>query len=73
MEIVGPNSMCQDIQELYRDMYQLCRLLMRGRCEEGMEEHLCQEILESIKEHLQLKQPSTPPEAEQKQFSANTP
>ena len=40
----------EDIQDLYRDVYQLWRLPGRGQCEEATKEHLCQDILDSLKE-----------------------
>ena len=52
MELVGPDCTCQDIKDLYQDIYQLHRLPGRGQCEEAMEENLHKEILDSIKEHL---------------------
>ena len=72
MELVGPNSTCQDIEDLYQDVYQLWRLSGRGQCKEATEDHLHKEILDLIKECLRLKWPSTPPEAEQKPLPANT-
>ena len=59
MELATPNSTCQHIKDLYRDVYQLWRLPGRGWCKEATEEHLYKEILDSIKECLQLKWPST--------------
>ena len=56
MELVGPDSMCQDIEDLYQDVYQFCRLPGRGGCEEATEEHLHKEGLDLIKECLSLKQ-----------------
>ena len=73
MELVGPNSMCQDIKDLYLDVYQLCRLPGRVQSKEAMEEHLHKEALDSIKECLQLKWPSTQLEGEWKQLPPNAP
>ena len=70
MELIGPDSKCQDIVGLYQDVYQLQRLPGRSPCGEGTEEYICQEILDSIKERLQLKQLSALPEVEQKQMLA---
>ena len=55
------------------DVYQLHRLLRRGQCKETIEECLCKDILDSIKEHLQLKWPSTQLKEEWRQLPANTP
>ena len=52
MELVGPNSMCQDIEDLYQDVYQLHRLSGRDQCEKATKEHLFREVLDSIKECL---------------------
>ena len=49
MELICPDSTEEDIADLYWDVYQFRRLLRRGHCKEGMEEHICQEILDSIK------------------------
>ena len=73
MELVIPNPMHQDIEDLYQDIYQLCRLPGRGPCEEAMEEFLHKEILYSIKECPWLKWPSAQPEGEWKQLLANAP
>ena len=72
MELVGPGSMCQDINKLYQDLYQLHRLPRRGRFEEVTEERICKEILDSIKEHLRLKQPLIQQEREQAQLPVDT-
>ena len=73
MELVGPNSKCQDIEDLYQDVYHLQRLPGRGKCKEANEGHLQREVMDSIKECLWLKWLSTLPEVEQKQLSADTP
>ena len=73
MELIGPDSMCQDIKDLYQDVYQLWRLPGRGHCEEAMEEHICKELLDSIKEYLWDKQPSAQLEGEQMQLPVNAP
>ena len=73
MELVGLNSMCQDIENLYCDVYLLCRLPGQSRCEEAMMEHLWKEILDSIKEHFRLKQPPAQQEKQWTQLLANTP
>ena len=56
MELICPDSTWEDIADLYQDVYQLWRLPGRSHCKDGTEEHICQEILDSLKEHLQLKQ-----------------
>ena len=68
MELVGPNSTCQDIEDLYHDVYQLWRLLRGSWCKEATEECLHKEVLDSIKECLYLKWPSVQPEEELKQL-----
>ena len=73
MELVSPNSQCQDIEALYCDIYQLHRLPIQSRCKEPMAEWLCKEILDSIKEHLNLKQPPTQQERHQIQLLADNP
>ena len=73
MELVGPDSMCQDTKDLYWDVYQLHRLPEKGQCEEATEEQLHKEVLDSIKEHLWLKQLPTHPEREQMQLPADAP
>ena len=73
IELVSPNSTCQGIKDLYLDAYQLCRLPGRGWCKEAIEEHLCREVLDSIKEHFWLKWPSTKLEGEQQQLPASAP
>ena len=71
MELISPDPTQEEITELYWDIYQLWRLPVRSHCKEGMEEHIHQEVLDSIKEFLWHKQLSTLPEAEQKQRPAN--
>ena len=66
MELISPDSTWEEIAELYWDVYQLQRLPTRSCCEEGMEQHLHQEVLDSIKEHLWHKWLSALLEAEQK-------
>ena len=43
MELATLDSMCQDIKNLYQDVYQLHRLSRRGQCKEAMEECPCKE------------------------------
>ena len=45
VELIGPDSMHQDIEDLYQDVYQLQRLPGRGWCEEATKDHLHKEIL----------------------------
>ena len=42
--------------DLYHDVYQLQRLPGKINCDEEMEAHIYQEILDSVKEHLWHKQ-----------------
>ena len=51
----------EEIEDLYWDVYKLQRLPGRGQHEEATVEYLCKEILDSIKECLQLKWPSAQP------------
>ena len=73
MELVGPESTCQDIKDLCLDIYQLCRLPRRGQCKKATEECLHREVLGSIKECIWLKQPSAQWEREQQQLPADAP
>ena len=73
IKLVNPNSQHQDIDALYWDDYQLCRLPGWGRCKEAAEEWLHKEDLDSIKECLRLKWPPTQQEKQQMQLLANTP
>ena len=72
MDLIHPDSQCQDFDDLYWEVYQLHRLPGWGRCEEATEEQLCHEVLELIKEGLRLKQPPAQPEREWLQLSADT-
>ena len=72
MELINPDSWCQDIDALYQDVYQLHRLPGWGRCEEATEKWPCKKVLDSIKEHLRLRQPPTQPERQQMQLPADT-
>ena len=56
IELVSPESTREEIAEIYCNVYQLCRLPGTMPGDEEMEAHLCQEILDSIKECLQCKQ-----------------
>ena len=71
MELVSHDSTQEEITELCWDVYQLWRLPRRSRCEEEMEECICQEVLDSIKISLWCKQLSVLPEAEKKQRLAD--
>ena len=66
MELISPDSTWEEIAEPYWDIYQLQRLPRGSHYKEGTEEHLCQEVLDSIKEHLWHKWPSTLLETEHK-------
>ena len=72
-ELVTPDSTCQHMEDLYWDVYQLHRLPRRGQCKEAMEKHTCKEILDSIKECLWLKWPSTQLEGEWSQLPYDAP
>ena len=56
VEVISPDSTREEISQIYHDVYQLQRLPGKSPCDEEMEECLCQEILDSIKECLQHKQ-----------------
>ena len=49
MELICPDFTQEEITELYWDIYQLQRLPRRSCCKEGMEEHIHQEVLDSMK------------------------
>ena len=59
MELIHPDSTWEDIEDLYQGVYQLWRLPGRDQCEEATKECLHRKILDSLKECLQLKWPST--------------
>ena len=59
MELARCDSSWEDIANLYCNVYQLRRLLGKMVCNDEMEAHICQEILDSVKECLQCKQLST--------------
>ena len=73
MELIHPDSTQEDIEYLHWDVYQLQRLPERGQCKEATKECLHKEILDSIKEHLWLKQPSAQLEGKQRQLPAGIP
>ena len=73
MELICPYSTQEEIGDLYQDVYQLWRLPRRGWWEEATKEQLHQDILNSLKECLQLKWPSTQPEEWCRQVPANVP
>ena len=50
VELIYANAMREEIAEIYHDVYQLWWLLGKLPCDAEMEDHLCQEILDSIKE-----------------------
>ena len=52
IELVGPEPIGEEIAEIYWDVYQLRRSPGKLPCDGEMEKHLCQEILDSIKECL---------------------
>ena len=71
MELVHPNSTHEDIGDLYQDVYQLQRLPRRGQWENTTKKCLCEDILDSLKECLWLKQPSAQPQERHRQMPAN--
>ena len=71
MELISPDSTCQEIEDLYQDMCQLQRLLRRSQCKEPMVECIQKEILDSIKEHLWHKWLSIQLEGKQEQSSTD--
>ena len=52
MELIQPDSSEEDFAELYCNVYQLWRLLGKMLCDEEMEAHIHQDILDSVKECL---------------------
>ena len=56
MELISPESTREDITEIYHDMNQLQKLPGEMLCDEEREAHICQEILDSVKECLWHKQ-----------------
>ena len=73
MGLIHPESTQEDMEDLYHDVYQLWRLSRRGQCKVATKEHLCREILNSIKECLRIKWPSTQPEGELRKLPADVP
>ena len=52
MELARPDSSWEDIMDLYYNVYQLRRLSGRMICDEEMEAHIHQQILDSVRECL---------------------
>ena len=52
IELIGPESTREEITEIYLNVYQLQRLPGKMLCGKDMEEHICQEIMDSVKECL---------------------
>ena len=52
LELISTKATREEITEIYHDMYQLQRLHGKMFCDEEMEKYICQEILDSVKEHL---------------------
>ena len=73
MELICPDSIQEEIGDLYWDVYQLQRLPRRGWWEEATKEWLHQNILDSLKECLWLKWLSAQPEEWCRQMPANVP
>ena len=59
--------------DLYHNVYQLWRLPGKIGCEEEMEAHICQKIMDSLNECLWCKQKPALQEAELRQSPANVP
>ena len=59
--------------DFYHNVYQLQRLLEKICCDEEMEACICQEIMDSVKEHLWCMWPSALLGAELRQSQANIP
>ena len=59
IQLTRPDSSWEDIADLYCDVYQLRRLPGRMLCDKETEACICQEILDSVKEHLWHKWLST--------------
>ena len=55
MELTQPDSFWEGIADIYQDVYQLWRLLGKMLCDEETEACICQEMLDSVKEHLWCK------------------
>ena len=52
IELIYASSTREEIAEIYHDMYQLQQSPGKMSCVEEREEHLCQELLDSLKECL---------------------
>ena len=72
MELFQPDSSQEDIADLNCDVYQLQRLPGKICCDEEMEAHISQEIMDSLKE-LQHKWLSALPGAEPRWSPADVP
>ena len=72
MELIGPWLTGEEIRKVYNDTYQLQRLPSKSPCDVEMEERVCQEILNSVKEHLQCRWECAQPEERLRQSSAGT-
>ena len=73
VELIYANSMREEIAEIYCDVYQLQQLLGKSPCDAETEVHLCQEILDSIKECLWHRWDPTLPEERLSQHPTSTP
>ena len=73
IELICPTSTREEIAEIYWDMYQLWRSPGELPCDEEMDDLLCHETLDSIKEHLWHKQDTTLPGEEFSWCPTSTP
>ena len=62
IELIGPGFIREEIRKVYNDVYQLWRSPQKSPFEAKMEESVCQEILNSIKECLWHRQESDQPQ-----------
>ena len=72
IELIGPRSTQEEIRGVYNDMYQLWRSPSKSPCNAEMEESICQEILDSVRECLQHRQDQAQPEERPRWSPAST-
>ena len=73
IELIHPESIREEIVEIYQDMYQLWKSPGKLPCDGETEELLQQEILYSTKEHLWHKWIPTPPGEESSKHPTSSP